>query len=397
MTHRRARRLFGACAAALGVSACAEARIGLLDPMGASESPRLVEAGDGAGVRDDTLPNPACVRWSAEREPEAGLVMGILDVSGTMTLALPGSQTSRWDAEQSVLLSAVRALPARFGLGILYFPNMTTTASATSRPASACVNLAETISVDLLGAPDSAQRTLLAQSLARTEPAAQGGAATEDAYLAALDEIGRTSLDGTRQMLLVTDGEPTFSERCVGSGLADSPVDPSPVIDAISAARRAGIRTFVIGSLGSDHTNSRGDDARPWLSRAAEAGGTARRGCSDTGPNYCHYDTTGDRNFARGFGAALADIASRVERCDVPLPDPPQNQTIDLDHVNVVFTGADGSSTVFPRDETGMTAESWRPSSDGQRILLSGEACALVNGDLRTKLELEFGCATVTP
>lgn len=394
----RAWRLFG-CAAALGASACSEARIGLLDPIGiGDEAHRIVEAGtDAEGRRTDGIADAACVRWSAEREPEAGLVMWLVDVSETMTLALAGSQTSRWDAERPVLTSAMRFLPARFGIGLLYFPNMTTAPSAASRPASACVDLSAMIRVGMLGSADSTQRTELTQSLKQTEPAAQGGAATEDAYLAGLDEIGRTSLDGTRQMLLLTDGEPTFSEGCVGSGLADSPVDPSPVIDAISAARRAGIRTFVIGSPGSDHTNSRGDDARPWLSRAAEAGGTARRGCSDSGPNYCHYDTSGDRDFQRAFGSALIDIASRVERCDVPLPDPPQNQTLDLDHMNVVFTRADGSSTVFPRDESGSAAESWRLGADRQSVALSNGACALVNGDLRTKLEFVFGCDTVVP
>src|SRR6185503_4434963 len=137
-------------------------------------------------------------------------------------------------------------------------------------------------------------------------------------------------------------------------------VDPTSVVAAIHAARRAGIRTFVIGSPGSQRTNSRGDDARPWLSAAAEEGGTASFQCSHSGPNFCHYDMTRESNFGRALRGAFEDIARRAVHCDVPLPDPPQNETLDRGRVNVVFTSADGASTLFARDESPSCGLGWQ-------------------------------------
>src|ERR1041385_3158371 len=258
MTVRLARR--GATGAAgLATAGCSETRIGLLEPIGTNDTPnRLAEAGADSGDGGaDGLLIAACARWSAEREPDPALMMWIVDVSGTMSLPLPGSQATKWDVERPVLADTVGTLPARFGLGALYFPNMATSASTTSRPTAACVNVNAMIDVGMLGTDVSVQRMTLARSLGATEAGLQEGAPTIDAYLAGLEELGRSPLDGTRRMLLITDGDPTFSEGCVGYGLAEAPVDPTPLIDAISGARRAGIRTFVIGSPGSKSTNSR--------------------------------------------------------------------------------------------------------------------------------------------
>lgn len=396
MTCRRSRWFPASCVAALSVLACGEARVALLEPMASSAGQSPADGGfrgmDGGG-----LVGAACNRWSVEREPESALLMSIIDISGTMTYAAQGTSASRWDVERSVLGDLIGSLPAKFGMGVLYFPNMATPPSSTARPASACVNLDALIPIGLLGSFLSQQRDALTRSLASTEPNIQGGAPTLDAFLAGLDEVGRTSIDGTRQMLLITDGWPTFSENCVGNGTVDYPVDPSPIVSAISSARRAGVRTFVIGTPGSQSTNSRGDDARPWLSRAAEAGGTAAPSCSSSGPNFCHYDLTSEANFGRALGGALDDITRRLVRCDIPLPDPPQNQGLDPALVNVIFTSSDGSSAVVVRDDSQSCASGWHYSSDGRRIVLCDQTCAAVSAELGSKVELVFGCATVTP
>jgi hypothetical protein len=314
-----------------------------------------------------------------------------------MATVIQVSTVSKWSVEESVLSDEVSSWPGRVGLGGLLFPNMATAPSASSRPTSACVNLAAMIPVGMLGTGSSRQRAMLTRSLSLTQPNPQGGAPTLDAYLAGLDELGRAPFDGARQMLLITDGQPTFAEGCVGTGTIDSPVDPGPIVSAISAARRAGVRTFVIGSPGSQRTNSRGDDARPWLSYAAEAGGTAQEPCSDNGPNYCHYDMTRDTDFSRDLRGAFSDIARRILHCDVPLPDPPQNQRLDFDRVNVVFTSSDGASTILLRDDSPSCSLGWRYSSDRQSIVLCGDACTAVNAELGAKLEFVFGCGTVTP
>jgi hypothetical protein len=380
----------------LGAAACGESRVALLEPLASGSGVPGFDGGPNAIHDADTLSRAACNRWNVEREPEPALIMLIVDVSGTMAYPMQGSSVSKWDVERSVLGNIIDILPAKVGVGILYFPNMATPPSSTPRPASACVNLDAMISVGMLGSYTSQQRTVLARSLAATEPNLQGGAPTLDAYLAGLDELGRTSLDGRRQMLLITDGQPTFSEGCVGNGSIDYPVDPGPVVGAIANARRAGVRTFVIGSPGSQRTNSRGDDARPWLSRAAEAGGTALPSCSSSGPNFCHYDMTTESNFSRALDGALDDIARRIVHCSVFLPDPPQNETLEPANVNVVFTSADGKSSLLVKDDSPSCSLGWHYTNDGQGIVLCDEACTAVNAELGSKLELVFGCESVT-
>jgi hypothetical protein len=398
MTARCKRWLLSGALAVLG---CGEARIGLLDPLPLRRDRDAALANDAnadapTGVNGVTgLRTAACNRWSAEREPEPALIMSIVDVSGTMSQPLPGSSTRKWDIERPVLLQAVAGAPGRMGSGILFFPNMATQPSTSQRPAAACVNLGAMVAVGMLGASDSPQRTALASLIQSTSPNQQGGAPTMDAYLAGLEALGRTSLDGSREMLIITDGQPTFSEGCVGTGSIDAPVDAAPLVDAISAARRAGIGTFVIGLPGSDRTNSRGDDARPWLSRAAEAGGTASQSCSSSGPNFCHYDLSRDSSFSRSLQGALDDIGRRIVRCDVPLPDPPQQQRLDLDRVNVILTSSDGTSSIVVHDDSQGCSNGWRFSNDQRSIILCSAACNAVNAGLGTKLELVFGCGTM--
>jgi hypothetical protein len=398
MNRRRLRWVFALCAAAAAAQGCGEARVALLEPL-ASGAGANAPDGSPEGVLDaDALRRAACNRWSVEREPEPALLMPIIDVSGTMAYpATQGATASKWDIERSVLGDAVGSMPAKVGMGILYFPNMPTVPSATARPVSACVNLGALVPIALLGTYTSRQRSDLAVSLASTEPNLQGGAPTLDAFLAGLDELGRSQLDGTRNMLLITDGQPTFSENCVGNGTIESPVDPSPIVNAIYSARRAGVRTFVIGSPGSQRTNSRGDDARPWLSRAAEAGGTAGWQCSHSGPDFCHYDMTRESNFGRALRDAFGDIERRIVRCDVPLPDPPQSGTLDPGRVNVVFTSNDGTSTVVVHDESQACRTGWRYSNDQRSVVLCDATCEAVNGELGSKLELVFGCESITP
>jgi hypothetical protein len=100
-------------------------------------------------------------------------------------------------------------------------------------------------------------------------------------------------------MLLITDGAPTMRETCIAplDGVKDMPTDV--IIEDIAAAFDEGILTFLIGSPGSEQSSqSDTADMRPWLSRAAKAGGTAAEGCDSEGPNFCHMDMTVQPDFA---------------------------------------------------------------------------------------------------
>jgi hypothetical protein len=252
------------------------------------------------------------------------------------------------------------------------------------------------INVNYLGMKGSQQRYTIQRALASTEPSTQQGTPTLDAYLVALQQLGITTLGGSRQILLITDGQPTFSEGCVGTGSTDMVVDETPIIQAISQARRAGIRTFVIGSPGSEQGAITGMDARPWLSRAAEAGGTARPGCSDSGPRYCHFDMVAEPNFGAGLTEALDDIGGSLVGCDVSIPPLPSNERFDPSQVNVVLTTRTGEESLLPRDDSPGCMNGWQYSQDRRHITLCTNTCNTLRADSGAKLEVLVGCASVT-
>ena len=116
----------------------------------------------------------------------------------------------------------------------------------------------------------------------------------------------------SRFMLLITDGAPTLADGCIG----DPPdvVDTQPIIDEIAGAEGEGIRTFIIGSPGSERNSMTGGDMRPWLSRAAMEGGTAAPSCTENGPNYCHMDMTQEPDFAAALTGDIRGLRIGVPR-----------------------------------------------------------------------------------
>ncbi|HEX4340564.1 MAG TPA: vWA domain-containing protein [Polyangiaceae bacterium] len=394
----------GLVASFVAVVGCGTEHVHLLDPpdSGGSAGAGGTDASDSSTGPPDlrVLRDAACSKWTAEGAPDPALLMLVVDVSGSMTFADPTSNgmVSKWGVERPILSSTLDGFPSSLGVGVLYYPNKSTPPSTQTRPVSACINTDAMIPVEYLGMRGSRQRYTIQQSLASTEPNTQEGTPTLDAYLVALEQLGSTTLGGSRQILLITDGQPTFAENCVGTGTPDVPVDETPIIDAISAAKRAGISTFVIGSPGSEQGAITGEDARPWLSRAAEAGGTARPGCSNSGPRYCHFDMVEEPNFGAGLTAALDEIGGSLIRCDMPLPTPPSGERLDPNQVNVVLTSGDGHETLVERDDSaGCTdGDGWQYSSDHSRITLCTNTCASVRADSGAKIEVLVGCASVT-
>ncbi len=404
MTRGRRGAWGGGLLLSLLVTACGTERVHLLEPPDSGVR-KATDAGPGEAGRGSApdlraLLRTNCGKWMADGTPDSALLMLVVDVSGSMTFADPTSKgmVSKWGVERPILSSTLDGFPPSLGVGVLYYPNKPTPASMTMRPASACINVDAMIPVEYLGQKGSRQRYVIQQSLASTEPTTQEGTPTLDAYLVALQQLGSTTLGGSRQILLITDGQPTFSEGCVGTGGVDVPIDENPIIDAIAAAKRAGISTFVIGSPGSEQSAISGVDARPWLSRAAEAGGTARPGCSDNGPRYCHFDMVEEPNFGAGLTAALDEIGGSLTRCDMPLPAPPSNERLDPNQVNVVVTSSNGHESLVARDDSPgcMDGDGWQYSPDRTRITLCKDTCNAIRADAGAKIEVLVGCASVT-
>jgi hypothetical protein len=215
-----------------------------------------------------------------------------------------------------------------------------------------------------------------------------GATPTHGAYLFGLAQLAATKLLGNQVILLITDGTPTCTLDCVCTE-DNLPVDSQPMIDEAEQAFASGVRTFVIGSPGSEET-------RDVLSRLATKGGTAANDCSDAGPKYCHFDMTTEPDLATGLRKALEEIAIRVRSCEYPIPTPPSGQALDPDLVNVLYTPDGADAETIARDPSKDDCSAgWQYSPDGSSIVLCGATCDRVRADPVGTVEVLFGCETV--
>lgn len=237
----------------------------------------------------------------------------VLDVSGSMNDVAQNTANgqSKWVITRSALQSAIGQLPQATLVGLLMFPNMYTIPNNNTIPidVSNCVNVSAMISVQPISSSSAAISSALQTALIA------GGTPTDDAYTYAFNNGMLPALQthtGDRPfMVLITDGQPTISLGCEGTGAEVNPVSFQPMIDAITAAYAGPnyVKTFVIGLPGSDEVSSSGVDGRENLSDAAAAGQTGPTGCSSTGvPEYCHFDLSHVQDFAIGLQQALQSI-----------------------------------------------------------------------------------------
>jgi hypothetical protein len=319
----------------------------------------------------------ACAGETAEAEALSVVIELLVDLSTSMLVVAPGTNITKWEVTRDAVLSAVDNMPSTTALGATFYPN-------AGIGDSECYQPEPGVTIDVLGAPGSDQRAQISDMFNSEGP--QGGTPTHPAYLYSLGLIRETTLPGTRYVLLITDGAPTWGLNCSGDGR--TPIDNEPLILEAQKAAARGIRTFVVGSPGSE-------SAVQDLSRMATAGLTARAGCSDDGPTYCHFDMTQEPDFAAALRRALAEIVGATLNCEYPVPPPPAGQELNPNLVNVVFTSSDGDEhevlqSAAPEDCT----SGWRYSDDGNSVILCGESCDLVKADPAGSVEVLFGCET---
>jgi hypothetical protein len=329
-------------------------------------------AGDGFDSAD------ACVGREAGTELAPTIVELLVDTSLSMDERAPGSSRSKWVETRRVMLDAIELMPATTSVGVTFYPDVEVGADA-------CFDEEADVAVGPLGSESSEQRQDLQQAFERENP--RGSTPTHDAYRYALDQLAQVSGVGERFLVLITDGTPTYALGCEGSGTPQDPADPAPLIPEAASALGRGIKTFVIGSPGSE-------GARESLSQMAQAGGTAAAGCSHDGPRFCHFDMTEEEDFAEALSEAFAAIAGIALSCTYDIPAPPSGETLDLSKVNVLFRapGATASETI-PQSASGTCTDGWQYSDDQTQILLCGPTCDRVSSSTGL-LSLEFGCNT---
>jgi len=329
-----------------------------------------------AGTSGQGFMGAFCAGQVAGAEVAPSVLQLLVDTSGSMGEDAPGGRGSKWTVTRKATLDAIDNMPGDTSLGLVFYPNVPN----NSQP---CFDQKTAVAVAPLAATGSAQRQQILTAFTRQNP--QGGTPTHDAYRYALSQIEATAVAGSRFLVLITDGTPTYTLGCKGNGRAQNAVDSTPLINEAAAALANGIRTFVIGSPGSE-------GARTSLSRMAEAGGTAAPQCSHNGPNYCHFDMTTQSDLATGLAGALEQITGIALSCSYAIPAPPAGGALDPTKVNVLFTPPTGTKELIPQS-LGGCSDGWQYSSDRSQIQLCGSTCDRVRSS-NGALELQFGCAT---
>jgi hypothetical protein len=322
-------------------------------------------------------PGNGCVGQNAGTEALPAVLQLVVDTSGSMDQEAPGSDDTKWVVTRDAMLSAIEQMPASTSVGVVFYPDVPITADS-------CFDSESDVSIARLDEPRSTQRQQIERAFERQSP--DGGTPTHDAYRYAYDELATAEVTGARFAVVITDGTPTFSLGCVGTGRISDPVDPTPLVGEAERARARGVNTFIIGSPGSE-------GARESLSRMAEAGGTAKAGCSHSGPNYCHFDMTESGDFATDLRDALGTISGLTLSCAYDIPAPPSGQVLDPNRVNVLFTPRDGQAELIAKSPSGSCSDGWQYSEDGSQVLLCGGTCDRVKSS-DGSLALQFGCAT---
>ncbi|MEZ4250574.1 MAG: vWA domain-containing protein [Polyangiales bacterium] len=327
------------------------------------------------------VPGEVCESVSAVAEPLPPTLVFQLDMSNSMNCAVtsatcasadptPDPNDSRWDQFRQVLLASLDSLPAGTRLGLLRFP----------RVDGACVN--ESVALPI--AELATNRASVDATINSFVPDG-AGTPTHDAVVFGLS---RLRLDAGERpfLILATDGA---SLACLGCDNVCSESELERDRDAMvstvgAAAATDGIGTFVIGVPGAQ-------TYRDVLSRMASAAGTARAGCSDTGPTYCHFDLTEPGlDFATALGDALAAIGEAVISCEYDIPENPEG-TFDETKVNVRLTTDVGAEEVVPRDTS--RANGWDYDDARDRVILHGDACTRAQAAMR--VDVLFGCPTI--
>jgi len=297
----------------------------------------------------------------------------------------------------------------------LLWPNMPTIPNNDTQPytepggPSACVNTAAMVPLDKMGVVGSNHRAALAAALDAAAPV--GGTPMADAYVYAVENNygNNPDMPGNKYAVLITDGQPTIQLGCMGTGEEKHPVDGQPVLDNIQAYYNTEfIKTFVIGSPGSESNSSTGADQRPWLSQAAQLGGTkATPDCTNNGPNYCHFDMSASADFATGFSAALTNITGQILDCKYTINSSAlgANQTVDFDKVNVVYQVNGGDALSGNVKLVGKASDVSCPEDNGwyfdpadasgKTIQLCPMTCATVQQDAGAVIDIRGGCDTI--
>ncbi len=362
---------------------------GVADPLEADEFVGGAKAVTEADV--DAMRNASCTGWAAEPEPMGSSLFFVVDASSSMDATANGTGSqSKWVVTRDALIDTVNNLPDASAVGLLGYPNKVVDGVPGGH--ERCVNVDELILPGVLGNAGFRQTIVDGLNSIETETCTP----THDAYMVAVEAYAAAaSVVGQKYILLMTDGTPTLTLGCEPGQCAAGDGYEQPVIDEIARAyNENNIKTFVLGSPGSEEHMDTGLDNRWWLSQAAEAGGTSPGNCSHDGEPYCHFDMTQASDFTSALRSALETIAGKVVSCDYSLPLPPGDQELDTTAINMFVWPGNAEPIQILRSMDPACDQGWYMDEATGHVSLCPGSCALVQSDPQLRLELMFGCTS---
>jgi uncharacterized protein YegL len=170
-------------------------------------------------------------------------------------------------------------------------------------------------------------------------------------------------------VVLATDGEPT---GCDANDIGD--------VVAVAQSGLPEILTFVIG-VGSELVA---------LNQVAAAGGTGQALMVDTGGNV-------EQQFVDAMNAIQDQAAIQ---CEFLIPEPGDNETLDFDKVNVVFTpsGQAATTLLYVGDVSQCDPQTggwyYDDASAPTKILVCPQTCDALEADMAPEVDILLGCDT---
>jgi hypothetical protein len=302
----------------------------------------------------------------------------------------------KWDVFSATMPSVFQALPSNFAIGVSYF----------RKPDTACYQPDQAVSIGIL---DSNQLALVDASLQNRT--VQGATPTYAAWKYGLDQLTSWQAPtgyGTspRYIVLITDGVPTVNaDGCTYVNPITQTEYDSEIQLIKSEGQAAGVKTFVVGVVGSENPQNATYDPLYMLSQIALAGGTERpTGCvPQTGRpagntvnprgNYCHFDLSQATDFANALSSALGAIAGSVLPCTYSVPTK-TGQTIDPSKTNLIYTdnSSQTSYVVLPNTSSNCDRGWHFTDATNTKIEICAITCQELQSNSTASLELLFGC-----
>jgi len=270
--------------------------------------------------------------------------------------------TSKWALMTPAINTVVADTQAEVNWGIKFFADM----------GSTCGVNANTVAVNIATNNATAIATAITGRTSANGGVANGSRtptrAAENAAVTYLTQLSMTE-PNPKFIVLATDGSP----NCPASGNTDTD-DTTGAVAAVTAARMAGIPTFVVGI-------SAGGAPEAALNMMAVEGGFPQMGQPTQ-----YYPVSSTTEFA----AVLRTLVGMASTCNFSIPTPPtMDGTTSREDISV--TGGSGTPTdpAIPQDATnGWTYTDTTHTS----ITLHGSACDQVTAGTITTVTIIFNC-----